>query len=265
MREPPALWATHPPRSLGPTDGRQVETGGVPVKNHSGHVGRVRPSRFAFVFSLAGLAFGRPKWAGIIPPEGTGDYSAATQFTSSFAPKRVVVLNLILSPMSAENLQELLIEELKDIYNAEQQLTKALPKMAKAAVNENLKAGFLAHLEETEEHVQRLEQIFELLDEKAKGKTCKAMKGLVEEGAEAIKENDPSLTRDAQLIGAAQRVEHYEIAAYGTVRAMAQLLGHKEVAALLKETLDEEAATDKKLTTIATEVNRGAIDEDSED
>jgi ferritin-like metal-binding protein YciE len=167
--------------------------------------------------------------------------------------------------MSAENLQELLVEELKDIYNAEKQLVKALPKLAKAAVNEKLKAGFLAHLEETKGHVERLEQVFALLDEPAKGKTCKAMKGLLEEGAEAIEENDASPTRDAQLIGAAQRVEHYEIAAYGTVRAMAQLLGHKEAAALLKETLDEEGATDKKLTGIANEVNRASMDEEEED
>jgi ferritin-like metal-binding protein YciE len=167
--------------------------------------------------------------------------------------------------MSAENLQELLVEELKDIYNAENQLVKALPKMAKAAVNEKLKAGFLAHLEETKGHVDRLERVFGLLDEPVKGKTCKAMKGLVEEGAEAIEENDPSSTRDAQLIGAAQRVEHYEIAAYGTVRAMAQLLGHRAVADLLKQTLDEEGATDKKLTVVANEVNRAAIDEKSED
>jgi ferritin-like metal-binding protein YciE len=163
--------------------------------------------------------------------------------------------------MSAENLQELLIEELKDIYNAENQLLKALPKMAKASVNEKLKAGFLTHLEETQGHVERLEQVFKLLDEPVKGKTCKAMQGLVAEGAEAIEENDPSLVRDAELIGAAQRVEHYEIAAYGTVRAMAELLGHDEVAELLKETLDEESATDKKLTAVAAEVNRGAMAE----
>ncbi len=166
--------------------------------------------------------------------------------------------------MPAENLQELLVEELKDIYNAEKQLVKALPKMAKAAVNEKLKAGFVTHLEETKGHVDRLERVFGLLDAPVKGKTCKAMKGLVEEGAEAIEENDPSPTRDAQLIGAAQRVEHYEIAAYGTVRAMAQLLGCKEVAELLKQTLDEEGATDKKLTAVANEVNRAAINGNSE-
>lgn len=167
--------------------------------------------------------------------------------------------------MSAENLQELLVEELKDIYNAENQLTKALPKMAKAAVNEKLKAGFLTHLEETKGHIKRLEQVFKLLGEPAKGKTCKAMKGLIEEGAEAIEENDASATRDAQLIGAAQRVEHYEMAAYGTVRAMAELLGHNKVVGLLTETLEEEGATDKKLTAVSKEVNRASMDETSED
>lgn len=166
--------------------------------------------------------------------------------------------------MSAENLQELLIDELKDIYNAEQQLVKALPKMAKAAASEKLKAGFLSHLEETKVHVTRLERAFELLGEPAKGKTCKAMKGLVAEGAEAIDENEASSTRDAQLIGAAQRVEHYEIAAYGTVRAMAQLLGHKEVAGILTSTIEEEGAADKKLTGIAAEVNRASMSESSE-
>jgi ferritin-like metal-binding protein YciE len=167
--------------------------------------------------------------------------------------------------MSAETLHELLVEELKDIYNAEGQLVKALPKLAKAAVNSNLKAGFLQHLEETKGHVQRLERVFKLLGEPVKGKTCKAMKGLVEEGADAIGENDPSLLRDAELIGAAQRVEHYEIAAYGTVKALALVLGQSEVAALLDATLKEEGATDKKLTMVSAEVNRAALNEDGAD
>jgi len=163
--------------------------------------------------------------------------------------------------MSSTTLNDLLIDELQDLYNAENQLVKALPKMAKAAVNEKLKAGFLAHLEETKGHVQRLAQAFKLLGEPVKGKLCHAMKGLVEEGAEAIEENDPSLVRDAQLIGAAQRVEHYEIAAYGTVRAIAKVLGHDEVVALVDQTLAEEGATDKKLTSISTEVNASALNE----
>lgn len=163
--------------------------------------------------------------------------------------------------MAADTFHGLFIEELKDIYHAENQLVKALPKMAKAAATEDLKAGFLAHLEETKGHVQRLEKVFSLLGEKAKGKPCKAMKGLVEEGAEAIEENDAGVVRDVQLIGAAQRVEHYEIAAYGTVVAMAKLMGHTEEAALLQETLDEEGATDKKLTTLSKSVNKAAFKE----
>lgn len=163
--------------------------------------------------------------------------------------------------MAADTFHGLFIEELKDIYHAENQLVKALPKMAKAAATEELKSGFLAHLEETKGHVQRLEKVFSLLGEKAKGKPCKAMKGLVEEGAEAIEENDAGVVRDVQLIGAAQRVEHYEIAAYGTVVAMAKLMGHTEEAALLQETLDEESATDKKLTTLSKSVNKAAFKE----
>lgn len=161
--------------------------------------------------------------------------------------------------MSSDSLRELLIEELKDIYHAENQLVKALPKMAKAAQNPELKAGFLEHLDQTKGHVIRLEQVFKLLDEPAKGKLCHAMKGLVEEGAEAIKENDPSPVRDAQLIGAAQRVEHYEIAAYGTVRAFAKALGEDEAVRILNETLVEEGATDKKLTTLSGKVNAEAL------
>ncbi|MEO6875247.1 MAG: ferritin-like domain-containing protein, partial [Opitutaceae bacterium] len=157
--------------------------------------------------------------------------------------------------MSSTTLSDLLIDELQDLYNAENQLLKALPKMAKAAVNPKLKAGFLTHLEETKGQVQRLVKAFKLLDKPVKGKLCHAMKGLIEEGAEAIEENDPSLVRDAQLIGAAQRVEHYEMAAYGTVRAIAEVLGHDDVAKLAQQTLDEEGATDKKLTEISTEVN----------
>lgn len=163
--------------------------------------------------------------------------------------------------MASDTFHGLFIEELKDIYNAENQLTKALPKMAKAAVNERLKDGFTRHLEETKGHVERLEQAFKLLGEPVKGKTCKAMKGLIEEGEEAIQESDAGLVRDAQLIGAAQRVEHYEIAAYGTAVAMAKLMGHDDVAALLDETLQEEGATDKKLTDVSKEVNKAAFQE----
>lgn len=153
--------------------------------------------------------------------------------------------------VALNDLNDLLIDQLRDIYNAESQLTKALPKMAKAATNPELREAFETHLKQTEEHVNRLEQVFESLGEKAKGKTCAAMKGLVEEGAEAIKEDAEANVKDAALIAAAQRVEHYEIAAYGTVRTYAQQLGHKAAAALLDKTLQEEGDTDKLLTKIA--------------
>ena len=163
--------------------------------------------------------------------------------------------------MPSETFHGLFIEELQDILHAENQLIKALPKMAKAAADESLKAGFLAHLEETKDHVDRLEKVFKSLGEKAKGKPCKAMKGLVEEGAEAISEHEKGPVRDVALIGAAQRVEHYEIAAYGTVVAMAGLMGHDKEAGLLQETLDEEGATDKKLTSLSKSVNKVAFSE----
>lgn len=163
--------------------------------------------------------------------------------------------------MASETFHDLFIDELKDIYHAENQLLKALPKMAKAAADDNLKAGFLTHLAETQGHVDRLERVFESVGEKAKGKPCKAMKGLVEEGAEAIDEHDKGSVRDVALIGAAQRVEHYEIAAYGTVVAMAKLMGHDEAADLLQTTLNEEGATDKKLTSLSKTVNQTAFSE----
>ena len=163
--------------------------------------------------------------------------------------------------MAADTFHDLFLDELRDIYSAENQLVKALPKMAKAAASAKLKAGFLEHLEQTKGHVDRLVQIFESLEAKATGKICKAMKGLVEEGAEAIEEGVAGPVRDVQLIGAAQRVEHYEIAAYGTVLAMAQLMGHHQEAKLLKQTLEEEEATDKKLTKLSTGVNKMAFSE----
>ena len=153
--------------------------------------------------------------------------------------------------VALNDLNDLLIDQLRDLYNAESQLTKALPKMAKAATNPELRTAFETHLKQTEEHVSRLEQVFESLGEKAKGKTCYAMKGLVEEGSEAIKEDAEANVKDAALIAAAQRVEHYEIAAYGTVRTYARQLGHKAAATLLDKTLQEEGETDKLLTTIA--------------
>jgi ferritin-like metal-binding protein YciE len=161
--------------------------------------------------------------------------------------------------MSSENLKSILIEELKDIYHAEGQLVKALPKMAKAAQNEDLKEGINEHLKQTENHVKRLERVFNLLDEPAKGKTCPAMKGLIEEGNETIKEHDASALRDVLIIAAAQKVEHYEIAAYGTARTLAEKLGETEVAEILQETLDEEGETDKRLTDLAVIVNDEAL------
>ena len=157
--------------------------------------------------------------------------------------------------MPNEGLKELYVDELKDLYSAESQLVKALPKLAKAAASEELRAGFEEHLEQTKGHVQRLEQIFEMLDESPKGKKCKGMEGLIEEGSEIMEEDFEGALLDAALIGAAQRVEHYEIAAYGTVRAFAEELGESEHASLLAETLEEEKETDEKLTELAKQIN----------
>jgi ferritin-like metal-binding protein YciE len=157
--------------------------------------------------------------------------------------------------MPEKGLQELYVDELKDIYNAETQLVKALPKMAKAASYEKLRKGFEEHLEQTKGHVSRLEQIFESLGESPKGKKCKGMEGLVEEGSEMIDEDLEASVKDSGLIGAAQRVEHYEIAAYGTVRAFAETLGQEDHVTLLEETLEEEKQTDEKLTELAKQIN----------
>src|SRR3984885_1064199 len=157
--------------------------------------------------------------------------------------------------MEQNSLKELYIDELKDLYNAENQLVKALPKMAKAAESDDLRKGFEGHLEQTRGHVNRLEKIFQGLDESPKGKKCKGMEGLIEEGSEMIEEHDESEMRDAGLISAAQRVEHYEIAGYGCVRTYASLLGEDEAAALLEQTLEEEKETDQKLTQLAEKIN----------
>ena len=166
--------------------------------------------------------------------------------------------------MEHQALKELYVDELKDIYNAENQLVKALPKMAKAANSEELRTGFEEHLEQTRGHVQRLEQIFKELGEKPSGKKCKAMEGLVAEGAETMGEDYEDDVMDAALISAAQRVEHYEIAAYGTVRTYAELLGEDTAAQLLEQTLEEEKETDQKLTDMAGEINVKAMGEGSE-
>ena len=156
--------------------------------------------------------------------------------------------------MPLDTLQDLFVEELQDLYSAENQITEALPKMIAAATSPELKKSFEQHLKQTEGHIERLDKIFEKLGEDAEGKTCKAMKGLVAEGAETIKEKGNPAVKDAALIAAAQRVEHYEIAAYGTARTYAEELGHKDAVKLLEATIVEEGDTDKKLTKLAEQV-----------
>jgi ferritin-like metal-binding protein YciE len=168
---------------------------------------------------------------------------------------------------TVDSLRSLVVEQLRDIYDAEKRLTKAIPKLRKKAVNEELQQALEDHLGETEEHIARLERAFEAMDEKAKGKPCAGMRGIIEEGDEHVGEDyDDDDLRDAVIIGSAQRVEHYEIAAYGTVIAHARLLGEDEIVALLEETLEEEKATDMKLTEIAERVvNVEAADESDEE
>jgi ferritin-like metal-binding protein YciE len=157
--------------------------------------------------------------------------------------------------MKIETLRELLVDELQDLHSAEQQITKALPKMIKASHNPSLKQAFEHHLEETKNHVTRLEQIFKRMDESPKGKTCEGMKGLLKEGEERISDGGEAEVLDAGIISAAQRVEHYEIAAYGSARTYAELLGDQEAVRLLNQTLEEEKAADNKLNQVARTVN----------
>jgi ferritin-like metal-binding protein YciE len=165
-----------------------------------------------------------------------------------------------------DTLKELLQDELKDIYDAEKQLTKALPKLAKKATAEELKDAFEEHLRQTEEHVERLEQAFEHLEMPAKGKKCEGMKNLIAEGDDMISDADEGAVRDAVMIAAAQKVEHYEIAAYGTARTWANMLGQDDVASLLEQTLEEEKETDQKLTELAEGfVNQAAAEEGEEE
>jgi ferritin-like metal-binding protein YciE len=161
--------------------------------------------------------------------------------------------------MKENQLRELYVEELRDLYSAEKQLVKALPKMAKAATSSDLRTGFEEHLEQTKGHVSRLEEIFDSLDESPNGKTCKGMEGLIKEGSEMIEEDPEEERLDAGLISAAQRVEHYEIAGYGCVRTYAQLLGEQEAVSLLEKTLKEEKETDVKLTELAQNINVEAL------
>jgi ferritin-like metal-binding protein YciE len=159
--------------------------------------------------------------------------------------------------MSLNSLESLFIEELRDIYNAEKQILRALPKMAKAAESAELSQAFTKHLKETQGHVQRLEKILRELDQAVRGKQCKGMMGLLEEGKEKLEEDGEAAVLDAALIASAQKVEHYEIAAYGCLRTYAQLLGYDQVAKLLEQTLAEEEAADKKLT----QLGEGGINE----
>jgi ferritin-like metal-binding protein YciE len=160
--------------------------------------------------------------------------------------------------MSVETMQELLIDELKDLYSAEKQIVRALPKLAKAATSPDLKQALTNHLEETEGQVTRLERIAEIVGKKLTGKTCVGMKGVLEEGSEVLEETDKGTIRDAAMIAAAQRVEHYEMAGYGSAREFAKMLGLSEVASLLDETLEEEKAADKLLSGIAKQINTTA-------
>jgi ferritin-like metal-binding protein YciE len=153
--------------------------------------------------------------------------------------------------MKLESLKDLYLEQLKDLYSAETQLVDALPKMAERATSPDLKKGFQDHLRQTQEHVSRLEQIFRDLGDVPKGHTCEGMKGLIKEGEEMIKMQGDDKVIDAGLIAAAQRVEHYEIAGYGTVRTYAEMLGHSQHVTLLERTLQEEEMTDEKLSQLA--------------
>lgn len=167
--------------------------------------------------------------------------------------------------MQNENLKKLYVDELKDLFSAENQLLKALPKMAKAASSDELQSGFEEHLEQTKVQVQRLEEIFESLDESPKGKKCVGMQGLVKEGSEVMEEGFEDAVLDAGLIGAARRVEHYEMAAYSAVCELAKVLGQTKHASLLEKTLVEEKQTDEKLAKLATDINIKANEEGSAD
>jgi ferritin-like metal-binding protein YciE len=167
--------------------------------------------------------------------------------------------------MQKDSLRQLYVDELRDLYNAETQLVKALPKMAKASSNPQLRRAFEEHLRQTSEQVSRLEQIFDMLEEKPTGKKCLGMEGLVKEGSETMHEDYEDAIMDAAIIGAAQRVEHYEIAGYGTVRTFAELLGENEHVSLLEETLKEEKQADEKLTELSEQINQEAAQGEGEE
>jgi ferritin-like metal-binding protein YciE len=165
-----------------------------------------------------------------------------------------------------ESLEDLLKDEIKDIYDAEKQLTKALPKLIKKATAEDLKTALSNHLQETEEHIARLEQVFDLMEMPARGKKCEGMQHLIAEGSEMIDDCDEDATRDAVIIAAAQKCEHYEIASYGTIRVWANLLDHTDVASIFEDTLEEEKSADLKLTEVAESfVNEEAAEDGEEE
>jgi len=165
-----------------------------------------------------------------------------------------------------KTLKDLFVDEIKDLYNAEKQITKVLPQMAKKATSEELKEAFEKHLKETENQISRLEKVFKELDMAPRGKKCEGMEGIIEEGKSMMEELDKSYTLDAALIASAQKVEHYEIASYGTVRTYAEQLNFSKAAELLQETLDEEAAANEKLNELAlNRINVEAIEESKED
>jgi ferritin-like metal-binding protein YciE len=189
-------------------------------------------------------------------PDGETRNIERTELASAFGRKdrRYIMAD-------AGTLHDAFLEELRDSYDAEKQLTKALPKLAKAAASPDLRAAFESHLEETRGHVERLEQVFESLEEKPRGKHCDGIAGIIEEGKSIMEEEFDNATMDACLIAAGQRAEHYEMAAYGTLVAWAQSMGHKEAASVLQEILDEEKAADKKLSSLAESgINQDAAD-----
>jgi ferritin-like metal-binding protein YciE len=187
----------------------------------------------------------------------------AKKSTKATASKKAATKQSTSAKENKSPFMKLFVDELKDIYWAEKHLTKALPKMAKKATSPELIQAFENHLTETEGQIERLEQVFEMLDMKPAAKKCEAMSGLVKEAEELIKENPAGMVRDAAMITAAQKVEHYEIASYGSLRTFAQMMGMPKAAALLQETLDEEGNTDHKLTEIAeASINEEAIEEE---
>ena len=169
--------------------------------------------------------------------------------------------------MSIATAQDLFLDELKDIYSAEKQAVRAYPRISKAIASQELKQAMQDHLEQTKQQVERLDRVFEILGKRAGGKTCEAMKGLLEEAAESVEEIEQGPVLDVAIIASAQRIEHYEIAAYGTVAALAEAMGEQEIQQLLEETLGEEKQTDERLTEVSKQVNREALqnDEDEED